>query len=276
MQESRKRPVEEDELTSTPNKKVKNAQYFFEQACTILKTALQKYSWVKKWHPNFGGCGIKSEERKNIIENLKKCVEINPKHAFSHFMLAQVYDGRVNEVTVIEHFVQFFKFVDKCAIPKDTFLWPKTLTIVKENAHLRLASRASKQKPFTKAYAKIALKHFEARLLLKPNAECRDDFIKILKKKIPNHALVKIFKVHSFKQAFTLSGENIREICHRFGLLTPGLQNYIKSQYVDTYFAMKEFVKNEKAWLVTFVHPFCDEEFPVSVTEEILEFTYPL
>jgi len=39
---------------------------------------------------------------------------------------------------------------------------------------------------------------------------------------------------------------------------------------------MKEFLNLEKQWLTTFVHPFCDESFPVAATEEILAFLYPL
>jgi len=124
---------------------------------------------------------------------------------------------------------------------------------------------------------KQARKHFEACLCLRPDATRRDFYAKFLKQTDPGSEVTKIVSGQkSLKKYFTLSGSNMRDICHRFGLLTPGFQNYVKKTYVDTNFAMQEFVVNEKQWLITFVHPFCEEEFPISVTEAILDFTYPL
>jgi hypothetical protein len=160
--------------------------------------------------------------------------------------------------------------------PDDDFFWPKEKAPMKSHAHNRIAVLANLQIPLTNFYMNLAMKHFEHCLLLRPNVWCRDNYLRLLEKTGQHDEMTQLISLKGFKRTFTLSETNIREICYCFGLLTPGLRNYVKAKWNDLYFAIKQFVQNEKEWLVTFVHPFCDEDFPISVTEEILAFTYPL
>jgi hypothetical protein len=266
---SRKRPV--DITTDTKsNKKVKNDLLYFSKACDILRTCLRGH----KWHPDFSLWRIETKDQKEIRENVNLCIRINSANAFSYFILAKLTS---NSEQSKNYYLKFLNFVDHSTVRVDEILWPKDINIMKANAHFRVAFHFSVKKPMTPNDRKQARKHFEACLCFKPDANCRDLYAKFLKKTDSGSEATKIISgKKSLKKHFTLSGSNIRDICHRFGLLTPGFQNYVKTIYVDTYFAMKEFVGNEKQWLVTFVHPFCEEEFPISVTEAILAFTYPL
>ena len=106
------------------------------------------------------------------------------------------------------------------------------------------------------------------------SGEMKRTYVKFMLEHFPLDPVTKIFP--TLKKHFILTGNNIRQICEYFSILTPGFQKYVEKYYPESFFAMKELINIEKQWLITFVHPFCDENFPVAATDEILAFIYPL
>jgi len=202
--------------------------------------------------------------------HLTETLKIDSAHGFAHFLMAQ---------TCLEfksrkfHFLQFLKNTEyHGGCDKD--LWDKYLPQMKTKAYLEIADLYSNTVWQHKLCFLSAKSNYEKGLCCFQNGEMKRNYVAFMVKHFPSDPVTKI--IRTLKKNFTLTGNNIRQVCEHFSILTPGFQKYVEKYNPDSFFAMKEFLNLEKQWLITFVHPFCDESFPVAATEEILAFLYPL
>lgn len=118
---------------------------------------------------------------------------------------------------------------------------------------------------------KKALEHYDKALEIDPLEENRN-YWKYLKKTKAKPDLLKL--VQHIKKSFTVRKDcGIEEFFDRWAILTPGYRALVRKNNAQAVYLMRRHASRECQWMMT-LHPFNSEDFPVVVTDAILNFLF--
>lgn len=197
--------------------------------------------------------GYRSTEKKTL---LTRVLDSNPNSAEAYFLLGEEMaywrDGEFEQKT--EYFEKALrnpgKFKDK--------------DLAKIHAHLGFAYEKKKK-------IDIAAGHYKRAHALDFRS-CDLRFIRFLM----NHRKGELADVvRDLKGSFTISETNfVNSFFDKYAVLTPGFRKSLKKSNPAAIVQMKRYRARERSWFLIGLFPFCDEDFPKTVTDIVLDFLY--
>lgn len=195
----------------------------------------------------------KRDEKKALLERV---LAKNADSAEANFIL-----GNEMCVWIPEQFEKKTKYFEKALQKAGKFDMKQ---LAKMHAHL---GRACQEKQKIEA----AERHYKRAHALDFNS-CESNYI---------HFLLKYRKgkltgvVQNLKASFTISETNlVSSFFEKYAILTPGFRKSLEKSNPAAIVQMKRYRAREKSWFVIGLFPFCDEAFPKTVTDVILDFLY--